>query len=56
MEQEESRFCKSCSTSFTILYNSKKGEILESPEYCPFCGEYIDESSEDDEEDYKDEE
>jgi hypothetical protein len=57
MEQEESRFCKSCSTSFTVLYKSKKGELIESPEYCPFCGEFIDESSDDlDDEDFTDEE
>lgn len=47
MEEEENRFCKSCSTSFTVIYKTKKGELIESPQYCPFCGEYIDESSED---------
>ena len=50
--------CSECESAFYIQYN----EMLAStdlPQYCPFCGEYIDEISEDyieDDEDVLDDE
>ena len=41
--------CEACSSEFTIRYDENKCE--DDPQYCPFCGEYLIET-----EDFDDEE
>jgi predicted nucleic acid-binding Zn-ribbon protein len=41
--------CEVCSSEFTIRYDEMKNES--DPTYCPFCGEYLLESENIDDED-----
>lgn len=50
--------CDNCESSYTVVYTEEMVSE-EYPEFCPFCGEHIDELSEsyiEDEDDLDDEE
>ena len=44
--------CTNCESEYFLKYYLEK--VMNEPQYCPFCGEEIEESYEDDEEEYDD--
>jgi len=38
---EETLYCHSCDTRFTVLFHQEDEEMMLTPSYCPLCGSPI---------------
>lgn len=52
MKEKLTKICKTCESSYKLLYNDE--EVNSLPKFCPFCGE--EDYDEDDEDLWNDEE